>query len=238
MEINCEKSLVELNERGYAILENLYSKTEVDSILKCIENSGNIEGSFTKTKDLFAIRKLLDTIPDLKEFIFNEKLKSIISSFGENYFLTKAIYFDKPSESNWFVAYHQDLSISVSEKYEIEGYKNWTFKKGQYGVQPPLQILQNICTVRIHLDDTNKENGALKVISKSHSKGIYRPESIDWTKETEHICEVQKGGAMLMKPLLLHASNRTTNKKQRRIVHLEFSNQNLSKPLNWLEALK
>ena len=238
MEINCEKNLIELEDNGYAILENLYSQTEIDSILKCIENSENIEGSFTKTKDVFAIRKLLDTIPELKEFIFNEKLSSIISSFGENYFLTKAIYFDKPSTSNWFVAYHQDLSISVAEKIEIEGYKNWTFKRGQYGVQPPVEILENTCTIRIHLDDTTNENGALKVIPKSHLKGIYRPELIDWEKEIEAVCEVSKGGVMLMKPLLLHASNRTTNKKQRRVIHLEFCNQNLFKPLNWLEALK
>jgi ectoine hydroxylase-related dioxygenase (phytanoyl-CoA dioxygenase family) len=48
-----------------------------------------------------------------------------------------------------------------------------------------LDILENIYTIRIHLDDTDENNGALKVVPKSHAKGIYRPETIDWTVETE-----------------------------------------------------
>jgi len=127
------------------------------------------------------------------------------------------------------------LSISVDRKFEVSNYKNWTFKKGQFGVQPPLNILENIVTVRVHLDKTEKENGALKVIPTSHKKGIYRPETIDWNVETEHICEVEKGGVMLMKPLTLHASDRTTNHKQRRVLHLEFSTKKLENPLQWLE---
>jgi ectoine hydroxylase-related dioxygenase (phytanoyl-CoA dioxygenase family) len=67
--------------------------------------------------------------------------------------------------------------------------------------------------LRIHLDDTDENNGALRVIPKSHVKGIYRSETIDWSKETEVTCKVPKGGIMLMRPLLLHASSRTTNNK-------------------------
>ncbi len=40
---------------------------------------------------------------------------------------------------------------------------------------------------------------------------------------------------MLMKPLTLHASSKTINKKQRRVIHLEFCNQLLETPLEWLE---
>ena len=107
----------------------------------------------------------------------------------------------------------------------------------QFAVQPPLNILENIFTIRIHLDETNSENGALKVIDKSHSKGIYRPENIDWENEIETICDVEKGGIMIMKPLLLHGSNRTTNNRKRRVIHIEFSNQELPKELNWSEKL-
>ena len=39
----------------------------------------------------------------------------------------------------------------------------------------------------------DENNGALKVVPKSHAKGIYRPETIDWTVETEEICNVEKG---------------------------------------------
>ncbi len=234
--MNYERNKIELNENGYSVLSDLYSEIEISQILACIENTEQDGNSFMKTKDLFAIRQLIKNVPELSELLFNKKLTELINDLSESeYFLTKAIYFDKPSESNWFVAYHQDLSISVDKKADLENYVNWTFKKGQNGVQPPIEILQDTITIRIHLDKTDKNNGALKVIPKSHSRGIIRSESKDWNIENEFICEVEKGGIMLMKPLTLHASNRTTNGKKRRVIHLEFNKHNLSKPLDWLE---
>ena len=237
--LKSENYKTELQESGYSILTNIYSKSEVNKILACIEHVEKKGNSFSKTKGLFAIRQLINVVPDLKEHLFNKNLTEIVSGlFKSKCFLTKAIYFDKPSESNWFVAYHQDLTISVDKKVGLKNYTNWTFKKGQFGVQPPIKILQDTITVRIHLDKTDENNGALKVIPESHQKGIYRAESINWKKEIEHICEVEKGGVMLMKPLTLHASSRTKNQKQRRVIHLEFCGQELTKPLNWLEYSK
>lgn len=230
------KNKSQLNENGFSILSDLYSDNEISKILACIENTEQNKTSFMKTKDLFAIRQLIKNIPDLSDYLFNKKLTELLSELSESeYFLTKAMYFDKPIESNWFVAYHQDLSISVDKKAELDDYSNWTFKKEQYGVQPPIQILEDTITIRIHLDKTKKNNGALKVIPKSHTKGVIRTDSKDWNIENEFVCEVEKGGAMLMKPLILHASNRTTNGKKRRVIHLEFNKHKLTKPLAWLE---
>lgn len=227
---------MELEENGFSVLIDLYSENEISQILTCIENAEQDGNSFMKTKDLFAIRQLIKDVPELTDLLFNRKLTKLISELSESeYFLTKAIYFDKPSESNWFVAYHQDLSISVDKKADVENYVNWTFKKGQNGVQPPIEILQDTITIRIHLDKTDKNNGALKVIPKSHLRGIIRADSKDWNIENEFICEVEKGGAMLMKPLTLHASNRTTNGNKRRVIHLEFNKHKLTEPLAWLE---
>ena len=237
--MNYARNKIELEENGFSVLPNLYSDNEIKRILACIENAEQDENSFMKTKDLFAIRQLIKNVPELTDLLFNKKLIELLSDLSKSeYFLTKAIYFDKPSKSNWFVAYHQDLSISVNQKTELKNYTNWTYKKGQYGVQPPLEILEDTITIRIHLDKTGKNNGALKVISKSHSNGIIRADSKDWNIENEIICEVEKGGVMLMKPLTLHASNRTTNGKKRRVIHLEFNKNKLTEPLAWLEHYK
>lgn len=226
----------ELQELGYSILANIYSENEVSKILKCLEESKPNSDKTQYNKDLFAIRQLINQVPKLSKVLFNKNLIQLLNTlFDSDYFLTKAIYFDKPPKSNWFVSYHQDLSISVDKKVEVENYINWTFKKGQYGVQPPVKILEDTNTIRIHLDDTDANNGALKVIPKSHSKGIIRHGSKGWVLENEHTCNINKGGVMLMKPLTLHASNRTTNNKRRRVIHLEFNNQDLETPLNWLE---
>ena len=121
----------------------------------------------------------------------------------------------------------------MNKKIEIENFENWTVKQNQFAVQPPIAILEKNFTIRIHIDKTTKDNGALKVINNSHSKGIFRIENLEIENET--ICEVEKGGIMIMKPLLFHASNKTTNNERRRVIHIEFSNQQLPDGLDWSE---
>ncbi len=99
--MNYSKNKIELKENGYSILTELYSAVEVDHILACINNAEQNDASFLKTKELFAIRQLIKYIPQLKELIFNKNLTDLIKSISKSeYFLTKAIYFDKPKASN------------------------------------------------------------------------------------------------------------------------------------------
>lgn len=225
-----------LYNKGFSIVDGIYNDEEIDSILNSISNADQTNTTFRKSADLFAIRQVVKEIPELLPIVFNDNLQNLISNIlGNDYFIVKSIYFDKPKNSNWYVAYHQDLTISVDKKAEIENFVNWTKKQNQFAVQPPVSILENIVTLRIHLDETNSENGALKVIENSHSKGIYRPENINWENEKEVTCNVAKGGIMLMKPLLLHSSGRTTNNEKRRVIHIELSNIHLPKELNWAE---
>lgn len=225
-----------LFNKGFSIVDGIYNDIEINSILSCIENADQNKTTFRKLADLFAIRQVVKEIPEILPIVFNDNLKNLISNIlGNDYFIVKSIYFDKPEKSNWYVAYHQDLTISVDKKIEIENFVNWTKKHNQFAVQPPISVLENITTLRIHLDETNSENGALKVIENSHSKGIYRSENIDWKNEKEATCDVLKGGVMLMKPLLLHSSGRTTNNEKRRVIHIELSNIELPKELNWAE---
>lgn len=225
-----------LNNKGFSIVEGIYTDTEIESIISCIDKADQTNTTFRKSADLFAIRQVVKEIPEIIPFVFNDNLRKLIADIaGNDYFIVKSIYFDKPEKSNWYVAYHQDLTISVDKKATLENFMNWTKKQNQFAVQPTISILENITTLRIHLDETNSENGALKVIENSHSKGIFRPENIDWKNEKETTCDVPKGGVMLMKPLLLHSSNKTTNNEKRRVLHIELSNINLPKELNWAE---
>jgi len=236
MNLQNHKNLIQ--ENGFTVINNIFSDTEIEEISKVIQNIDTSKETFRKSEDLFAIRQFLKEVPDVKDLVFNENLKEIIKEiFGEKYLVVNSIYFDKPEKSNWYVAYHQDLTISVDKKIDLENFGPWTTKQNQFAVQPPLDILENIFTIRIHLDDTDENNGALKVVPKSHAKGIYRPETIDWSVETENICNVEKGGIMIMKPLLLHGSNRTTNGKKRRVIHIEFSDKELPEVLNWSERM-
>lgn len=223
---------------GFLVLNHFYNETTVSQIIQCIESADKTAPTFRKTKDLFAIRQFLKEVPAAIDLIFIDTLKKTIHALmGEGYFVVKSIYFDKPVQSNWFVAYHQDLTISVAEKKEVAGFGPWTKKEGYFTVQPPLPMLQNNFTIRIHLDDTTEENGALKVIPQSHTKGIYRPDTIDFSNEPVVSCNVAKGGIMLMKPLLVHASGRTINGNRRRVIHIELSKSELPPELTWAEQL-
>lgn len=225
-------------EKGFAVINSVFTDREIEKIAETIQKTDSSTENFRKSDDLFAVRQFLKEVPEVKDLVFNENVKSIVRElFGEKYFAVKSIYFDKPETSNWYVAYHQDLTISVDKKLEMQGFGPWTTKKNQFAVQPPLPVLENIYTIRIHLDDTDEHNGALKVVPGSHAKGIYRPETIDWNTETEEICNVEKGGIMIMKPLTLHGSNRTTDGRRRRVIHIEFSDTELPQELQWSEKL-
>ncbi|WP_116788291.1 phytanoyl-CoA dioxygenase family protein [Flavobacterium psychrotrophum] len=227
-----------IDELGFSIIDDIYSDVERNAIINIIEGADTSGDTFRKSANLFAIRQFLKEIPRAASLIFNKKLNEVIRTiFGADYFVIKSIYFDKPGDSNWFVSYHQDLTISVKDKIETPGYGPWTIKQNQFAVQPPLPVLENIYTIRIHLDDTNEDNGALKIVPKSHAKGIYRPETIDWNAETEVNCSVKAGGIMLMKPLLLHSSTRSVNNNRRRVIHIELSNTVLADGLQWAELI-
>lgn len=233
-----ERHKIEISENGFTTVDDIYSEKEIEEILLTIDQVDKDKETFRKSADLFAIRQFLKEIPATRHLVFNDNLKSVVSQlFGDNYFVVKSIYFDKPETSNWYVSYHQDLTISVDKKVELENFGPWTTKQNQFAVQPPIDILENIYTIRIHLDDTDENNGALRVIPKSHLKKVYRPETIDWTKERETTCNVKKGGIMIMKPLILHSSSRTTNNKKRRVIHIEFANKELPTEIKWTERL-
>lgn len=224
------------NTNGFAIVNDVFTEAEVDDLISVIDNADSTKSTFRKTADLFAIRRFFQETPYAAEKVFTRGFtRFIIQLFGKEFFTVKSIYFDKPKTSNWFVAYHQDLTISVDKRLDVEGFGPWTTKPGGFAVQPPASILEDNFTVRIHLDDTNEENGALKVIPGSHLNGVCKPNTVKSLIEEETICNVQKGGIMLMKPLLLHSSGRTTNGNRRRVIHIEFSRSLLPEPLHWAE---
>jgi hypothetical protein len=56
------------------------------------------------------------------------------------------------------------------------------------------------------------------------------------TEIAEVSCAVEAGDALLMRPLLLHASSRSTRATHRRVLHLEYAWFPLPDGLAWHEA--
>jgi len=154
-------------------------------------------------------------------------------------FPVRSIFFDKTPDANWLVPWHQDLSIAVKERVDVPGYGPWSKKEGVAHVQPPMEILEAMVTLRIHLDDCGESNGALRVIPGSHRQGRLNAAGIAEERELrdEVTCRVQAGDALLMSPLILHASSQAEIPTRRRVIHLEHGTCHLPTGLDWAEAI-
>jgi ectoine hydroxylase-related dioxygenase (phytanoyl-CoA dioxygenase family) len=150
----------------------------------------------------------------------------------------RAIYFNKSPEANWLVSWHQDLTLALRARAELPGFGPWSTKDGIPHVQPPVELLQQMLTIRIHLDDANETNGALRVLPGSHRLGRLSAEQIQAlrSEQSDFLCAVTAGDALLMRPLLLHASSRSTSSGHRRVLHIEYAAFTLPSELHWHEA--
>lgn len=147
----------------------------------------------------------------------------------------RAIYFNKSPSVNWLVSWHQDLTLAVEQRIDQPGFGPWSVKDGIPHVQPPVEYLEQMLAVRIHLDDADEKNGALKVLPGTHRLGRLSPEQIQGLREErdEVLCRATAGDAMLMRPLLLHASSRTISDRPRRALHIEYAGFKLPHGLAW-----
>ena len=148
--------------------------------------------------------------------------------------------FDKTPETNWKVSWHQDQTISVVEQREVEGFGPWSVKAGVPHVQAPVGLLERMLTIRIHLDDCGISNGPLRVLPGTHLSGKLSPSELARlrSERVEVTCAVPAGGAILMRPLLLHASSVSESPAHRRVLHIEYAAETLSGGLKWAEAVE
>ncbi|GGG56971.1 phytanoyl-CoA dioxygenase family protein [Hymenobacter glacieicola] len=232
-----QETVQKLQENGYSTLLGVFSPAEVAALLHTVEAAEATTPNFRRSQDVFAIRNLLGELPQLREHLLTPRLREVLAALfpGTSPHLTKAIYFDKPAGSNWLVAWHQDVMISVDRRLDLPGYGPWTSKGGEVTVLPPREILEGIFTLRLHLDDCDETNGALRVVPGSHQHGVIPNEQHPTYTPQAVTCPVPAGGLLLMQPLTLHASNRSTSTRPRRVIHLEFSDADLPAGLHWRE---
>ncbi|SNR60115.1 Phytanoyl-CoA dioxygenase (PhyH) [Hymenobacter mucosus] len=233
------QSATALAQNGYAILAGIYTPEELAGLLRTIERAETSSPNFRRSQDVFAIRNLLGEIPALREQLLTPRLREVLSGLfpDSQPYLVKAIYFDKPAGSNWLVAWHQDVMIRVNHRADLPDYGPWTSKGDEVTVLPPPSVLESIITVRLHLDDCDETNGALRVVPGSHRHGVIANDQHPHYTPRAVRCPVPAGGLMLMQPLTLHASNRSTSSRPRRVIHLEFSAAELPGDLQWRELL-
>ena len=146
--------------------------------------------------------------------------------------------FEKSVERNWLVAVHQDVAIPVAARVEHPGLAGWSNKVGTWFVQPPADVLEPLVAVRLHLDDCGIDDGVLKLVAGSHRGGRLGEEQAVALRDAQGAvaCPVPRGGVMLMRPLLLHASSKASGASRRRVLHFLFGPRHLPLGLAWAHA--
>lgn len=70
------------------------------------------------------------------------------AALGTDCQAVRAILFDKTAAANWSLAWHQDRTICVKRRSEVDGYGPWTIKAGLHHVAPPYELLSRMVTLR------------------------------------------------------------------------------------------
>ncbi|MGK7901676.1 MAG: phytanoyl-CoA dioxygenase family protein [Hormoscilla sp.] len=168
----------------------------------------------------YAMRRILELVPGVSQLCEETALRALVEPIiGDRAFPVRGIFFDKNPEANWGVSWHQDLTIAVNQRIDTDGFGPWSIKEGVDHVQPPVRILEKMLTLRIHLDDADAENGALRLIPGSHNRGILPRETIANLKKHAITTTVKSGGVLVMKPLLVHSSLPAGKPSHRRVQH-------------------
>jgi ectoine hydroxylase-related dioxygenase (phytanoyl-CoA dioxygenase family) len=217
-----------IDRDGFFILDRFLNLELIDRLIQDIE-------SLHLTPERAGIRNILELLPSAQQLAESQQILALVEPIlGNLARVVRGIFFDKQPAANWKVPCHQDVTIAVKNRLDLPDYQPWSLKGGIHHVQPPVAILEQMLTVRIHLDKTDESNGALKVIPGSHAHGKLNDDAIEKWKQTSQIyCNCEPGGILLMRPLLLHASSMAIAPSHRRVIHLDYAGCTLPKSLEW-----
>lgn len=208
----------ELPEGGYAILPDVLSKEECDHLLEELAN-------WTVGRSRAGVRHLM-TCPAISSLAHDTRLQALakgaLMGAASPY---RATLFKKSPQSNWLVAWHQDTALPLERRFVSPEWGPWSNKSGVIYAHAPAWALDRIVTLRIQLDPCVHHDGHLRVIPRSHLKGVLSDSEIQLITryETPIECRVPQGGVLVMKPLIIHASSKSRSDNPRRVLHIEYA---------------
>ena len=147
----------------------------------------------------------------------------------------RAVMFDKTPEANWAVAWHQDRTLPVAARIEVQGYGPWSTKDGALHVAPPFEILARMITLRVHLDPVDAGNAPLRAALGSHRLGRVAAEDAA-VRAAEHsviTCLAESGDVWAYANPILHASDRAEPPRRRRVLQVDYADFDLPGGLTW-----
>ncbi|MBV9991433.1 MAG: phytanoyl-CoA dioxygenase family protein [Alphaproteobacteria bacterium] len=218
-----------LERDGFVLVERVVDVATIahlrtvfmDAAMARSERDGETYGA----RNLLGVSAVRDVLPVLREIV------------GGDLAAVRGLFFDKTEAANWPVPWHQDLTLALAGRCEMRGWSNWSIKRGVHHAQPPAGLLARMVTLRLHLDDCGADNGPLRIVAGSHAHGILPRDEIRARTASQTVVTARAGDALVMRPLILHASSPATRPGHRRVLHVEFAPPDLlPSGLVWAEA--
>ena len=210
-------------EHGFRIEPHVLKDTECDRVLAAL---ADIPRSRAGARHVLSV-------PAVSALANDPRLIGLARSFlGTEPFPYRATLFEKSSDSNWLVVWHQDTALPFRKRFALDGWEPWSVKEGVLYSHAPASALSRIVALRVHLDPSDHTNGPLRVIPGSHRLGVLTDDAISETvHRSEPVeCVVPRGGILAMRPLLLHASGKASSHNPRRVIHIEYSDSSTVAP--------
>ncbi|HYE18323.1 MAG TPA: phytanoyl-CoA dioxygenase family protein [Tepidisphaeraceae bacterium] len=230
-----------LATNGFAIIDSYLGDDDVRRLLASLDVGpapvDDIDASLRARRGVVFARRNLLSSPTVRTFAGTTPVRSLVDAVAPGAAPVRAILFDKTGDANWTVPWHQDRSIAVRRRADVDGFGPWSEKAGVVHVQPPPAILREMLTLRFSLDPCDTDNGPLRVIPATHHRILDQREVADAAgRGPETLCTTAAGGVVLMRPLILHASSPARRVGHRRVLHVEFGPPTLPGGLQWAVA--
>lgn len=208
----------EIDQRGFSVLSAVFSPHEMEKLAHDLEHS---ELRRSKAGIRHALRH--EGIRDLSA---DPRLLNLAQEIlGPEAFPFRATLFDKSRQANWLVVWHQDTALPVRERHETSGWGPWSTKDCITYAHAPATALCQVLALRVHLNDSNADNGPLRVLPGTHIHGVLSDNDMEELAAAIPLieCVVPQGGVMAMRPLIVHASSKSHSQVPRRVVHIEYA---------------
>jgi hypothetical protein len=228
---------------GFAVICSVLSDGHLGALIEGAREllQSEDDAVLRQRQEVFGVRDLIWRIPAVRAIAWSPAVLEIAQAIlGPRAFVVRGLYFDKTLETNWNLPWHQDLTIAVDVRRDVSGFGPWTVKAGIPHAHAPAELLARMPTIRLHLDDCDLENGPMRVLPGSHAAGKLDAAAIaSWVAQAGERaidCVVRAGGAVVMRPLILHSSMSATRAGHRRVIHLEYAAEALPGGLEWYES--
>lgn len=221
-------NLQQWQQQGYGLVRAVLDEARCAELALCCDR---IDGAGSRDwLELDACRALATQL---------REMPALAPLLGPAHVAVQCTVFRKSTANNWLVPLHQDLSIPVAACVPGGFASGWSLKDGVHYCQPSVELLARLVAVRVHLDDCGAEDGALNVVPGSHRQGRLSPQAAAELRGRHGLqsCLARRGDALLLRPLLLHASSKARADSRRRVLHFLFGPRELPGGLRWHRAV-